>query len=176
MRPDSGSFEFFEFVQCITESDCQSMAPKCQKLSCHVAIRWCQGTGTKQHRQAHWSRRDADDHHCAIIASQVTLVVENLPANARDICSIPRLEEPLEKGNGNPFQYSCLENHMDRGAWWATVHEITKNQTSLSVYVRACARTHTHTSLLVDVCVGCLQLVLWRQGGWVIRVPPVSLL
>ena len=36
------------------------------------------------------------------------------------------------KGNGNPFQYSCLENSMDRGAWWATVHEVTKGQTQLS--------------------------------------------
>ena len=35
-------------------------------------------------------------------------------------------------GNGNPLQYSCLENSMDRGAWWATVHEITKSQTCLS--------------------------------------------
>ena len=35
-------------------------------------------------------------------------------------------------GNGNPFQYSCLENPMDRGAWWATVHEVTKSQARLS--------------------------------------------
>ena len=34
-------------------------------------------------------------------------------------------EEPLEKGNGHPLQYSCLENAMDRGAWWATVHGVT---------------------------------------------------
>ena len=37
-------------------------------------------------------------------------------------------------GNGNPFQYSCLENPMDRGAWWATVHGVTKSQTQLSTY------------------------------------------
>ena len=42
--------------------------------------------------------------------------------NARDHCLIPVLE-----GNGNPFQYSCLENSMDRGAWRATVHGVTKN-------------------------------------------------
>ena len=35
-------------------------------------------------------------------------------------------EDPLEEGNGNPFQYSCLENPMDRGAWWATVHRVAK--------------------------------------------------
>ena len=38
----------------------------------------------------------------------------------------------LEEGNGNPFQYSCLEKPMDRGAWWATVHDIAKSQTRLS--------------------------------------------
>ena len=38
----------------------------------------------------------------------------------------------LGVGNGNPLQYSCLDNPMDRGAWWATVHGITKNQTRLS--------------------------------------------
>ena len=37
-------------------------------------------------------------------------------------------EDPLEKGNGNPFQYSCLENIMDRGAWQAIVHGLTKSQ------------------------------------------------
>ena len=36
------------------------------------------------------------------------------------------------EGNGNPLQYSCLENSMDRGAWWAIVHEVTKSQTQLS--------------------------------------------
>ena len=43
--------------------------------------------------------------------------------------SIPGLERSPEEGNGNPLQYSCLENSMDRGAWWATVHGITKSQT-----------------------------------------------
>ena len=40
--------------------------------------------------------------------------------------------EKLGVGNGNPFQYSCLENSMDRGAWWATVHEVTRSQAQLS--------------------------------------------
>ena len=35
-------------------------------------------------------------------------------------------EDPLEEGNGNPFQYSCLENPKDRGAWWATVRRVAK--------------------------------------------------
>ena len=41
-------------------------------------------------------------------------------------------EDSPGRENGNPLQYSCLENSMDRGAWWATVHEIAKNQTWLS--------------------------------------------
>ena len=47
-------------------------------------------------------------------------------ANAGDADSIPGLGRPLREGNGNPHQYSCLENHMDRGAWWATVHGVGK--------------------------------------------------
>ena len=46
--------------------------------------------------------------------------------------SIPWLGISPGEGNGNPLQYSCLENPMDRGAWWATVHGITKNRTRLS--------------------------------------------
>ena len=49
----------------------------------------------------------------------------------RDEGSIPGLERASEGGNGNPFQYSRLENPMDRGAWRATVHKVTKSQTQL---------------------------------------------
>ena len=64
-------------------------------------------------------------------ASQVALVVKNLPASAGDMNSIPGLGRSPRGGNGNPLQYSCLENPMGRGAWWATVHRVTKNQTRL---------------------------------------------
>ena len=59
-------------------------------------------------------------------ASQVALVVKNLPANAevRDLDSIPGSERSPGGGHGNLPQYSCLENPMDRGAWWATVHGV----------------------------------------------------
>ena len=53
-------------------------------------------------------------------------VVKNLPANAEDIGLIPGLGRSLGKGNGNPLQYSCLRNPIDRGAWWAAVHGLTK--------------------------------------------------
>ena len=55
--------------------------------------------------------------------------VKNLPANARHPGSIPGLERSPGGGNGNPFQYSCLKNSMDRGSWWATVYKVAKSQT-----------------------------------------------
>ena len=49
----------------------------------------------------------------------------------RDMGSIPGLGRPLGEGNGNPLQYSCLENPMDRGAWRATVHGVAQSWTQL---------------------------------------------
>ena len=49
--------------------------------------------------------------------------------NAGDSGSIPGLGRSAGEGTGNPFQYSCLENPMDRGAWWATVHGVAKSRT-----------------------------------------------
>ena len=60
-------------------------------------------------------------------------MVKNLPANAgdvRDTGSIPGLERSPGGGHDNPFQYSCLENPMDRGAWWATVHRVAESDTT----------------------------------------------
>ena len=58
--------------------------------------------------------------------------------SAGDPGSIPGSGRSPGGGNGNPLQYSFLENPMDRGAWWATVHKIAKSQTILS------ANTHKH--------------------------------
>ena len=52
--------------------------------------------------------------------------------NAGDLGSIPGLGRSPGEGNGNPLQYSCLENPMDWGAWWAAVHRVTKSRTGLS--------------------------------------------
>ena len=49
--------------------------------------------------------------------------------NAGDLGSIPGSGRSPGEGNGSPLQYSCLENPMDKGAWWATVHEFAKSQT-----------------------------------------------
>ena len=59
----------------------------------------------------------------------MVLVVKNLLANAGDAGSISGLGRCPGGGNGNPLQYSCLENRMDRGAWQATVHEVEKSWT-----------------------------------------------
>ena len=53
-------------------------------------------------------------------------VVKKLPARAGDTSSIPGLVRALGEGNGNPLQYSCLGNPMDREAWWAAVHGVAK--------------------------------------------------
>ena len=63
-------------------------------------------------------------------ASQVALEVKNPPVNAGDIKDyglIPESGRSSGEGHGNPFQYSCLENSMDRGPQWATVHETAKS-------------------------------------------------
>ena len=68
-------------------------------------------------------------------ASQAAPVVKNLPANAGDIRhvgSILGLGRSPRGGHGNPLQYSCLKNPMDRGAWRATVHRVTKSRIRLS--------------------------------------------
>ena len=61
------------------------------------------------------------------------LVVNNLLANAGDAWdkgSIPDLGRSPGRGHGNPLQDSCLENPMDRGAWWATIHRVTESDTT----------------------------------------------
>ena len=59
-------------------------------------------------------------------------MVKNLLANAGDVGLITRWGRSPGEGNGNPLQYSCLENPMERGAWPATAHEVLKSQTRLN--------------------------------------------
>ena len=56
-------------------------------------------------------------------------MVKNPPASAGDPGSIPGSGKSPGGLHGNPLQYSCLENPMDRGVWWATVNRVTKSQT-----------------------------------------------
>ena len=60
--------------------------------------------------------------------SLVASAVKNHPASSGDSGSAPRLGRSSGKGNGNPLQYSCLGNPMDRGAWWAIVYGVAKKE------------------------------------------------
>ena len=79
-------------------------------------------------------------------AFQVMLVVKNVPANSGDTwyeSLIPGLGRSSGEGHNNPLQYSCLENPMDRRAWWATVHKVAMSWTQmkwLSTYARLMKR------------------------------------
>ena len=64
--------------------------------------------------------------------SLVAQLAKNPPAMQETQVQSLGGDDPLEKENGNPLQYSCLENSMDRVAWWATVHGVTKSRTRLS--------------------------------------------
>ena len=90
-----------------------------------------------------------------------------------DVGLIPGLGRSLGEGHGNPLQYSCLENPMDRGAWRATVHGTAKSWIQLSDL--ACAHACTHpSSLLVDT--RQLKLALKRGGTWRPQARPFLLL
>ena len=78
-------------------------------------------------------------------------LVKNPPTNAqdaRDGGTVPGSGRSPGEGHGNPFQYSCLENLMDRGAWWATVYGVAKSQTQQTVHTRT--RMHTHSALFAE--------------------------
>ena len=104
-------------------------------------------------------------------ASQVVLVVKNLPANAgdiRDMGSTPGLGRSPGEGHGNPLQYSCLGNPMERGAWWAIVHEVAQSWTRLMWLSTHAQRWFPSlwydlvifSSLLVSGLTKCYRLIL----------------
>ena len=66
-------------------------------------------------------------------------VVKNPSTNAGDVSSVPKSERSPGEGNGNPLQYFCLENSMNRGDWQATVHEVAESDKTKS--------THAHITL-----------------------------
>ena len=75
-------------------------------------------------------------------------MVTNLPAAAgdqRDMSSIPGSLRFPPLGNSNPLLYSCLENSMDRGAWWATVHEVAKSWKQVSNWAHTCNSQYNST-------------------------------
>ena len=67
-------------------------------------------------------------------------VIKKTPANAEDTNLIPGLGRSPGGGNGKPLRYSCLENSMDRGPWWATVHGVIKNWIWISNWARTLSK------------------------------------
>ena len=93
-------------------------------------------------------------------ASQVVLVVKNLPANAGDIRD-SRSGRSLGGGHGNPLQHSCLENPMNRGAWWATVHGCNESDTT--------EQLGTAVVTYLYICVFPLDRELLKGSSWIYR-------
>ena len=104
---------------------------------------------------------------------QAVLVLENLPASAgvvRDVGLTPGSGRSLRGGNGSPFQYSCLENPMDTGAWRATVHRVAESWTWPMRH-----STYTHSLLcnydcqglkLVSYCPGMDHQIIWKLRNY----------
>ena len=87
----------------------------------------------------------------------MALVVKNLSVNAGDVRDagwIPRLGRSPGERNSNQLQYSCLENPMDRGAWWATVHGVAKSQ----IQLKYLSTSHIQSSFNLDVKISLDQL------------------
>ena len=97
-------------------------------------------------------------------------MAENPPANtgvAGDTGLIPELGRSPGRGNGNPLQYACLGNPMDRGGRWGTVCGVTKSWTRLTEHAYTHTHTHTHThtcTLRVAKAVGLASLILQASG------------
>ena len=84
--------------------------------------------------------------------------------NAGDLGSIPGSGRSPGEGNGNPLQYSCLENPMDLGAWWATIHGVAKSRTRLSDFCCVCLGTESPGALFSGGLV--FQFVCRFQRYW----------
>ena len=75
-----------------------------------------------------------------------------------DLGSVPRLGRSLWEGNGNPLHYSCLENSMDRGAWWATIHGVAKSQTQKRYWLYYSSRKRQKGEFLTTLIKSLLDL------------------
>ena len=93
-------------------------------------------------------------------------VVKNLPAHAEDAGPIPGSGRSPGEGKGNPLQYSCLENSLDRGTWRATVHRVAKSRTrlkrlSMHNVTLSHKKNHRHVISL------CVFTLLWKvETAW----------
>ena len=123
--------------------------------------------GLQPTRGGHPSRR----HRChSSCCSQGALVVKSPPASAadvRDTGSIPGSGRSRGGGHGNPLQYSCLENLMDRGAWRAAVHGVVKSRTRLKrpgMNTHSCAFSGTSVHLILPEAPGWARFTMSTGG------------
>ena len=85
--------------------------------------------------------------------------------NAGDLGSIPGWGRSPGEGNGNPLQYSCLENPMDGGAWWATVHGVAKSWTRLSDFTFTLLYVYIHIYSLLHIYIYIYTYIyIWKEG------------
>ena len=92
--------------------------------------------------------------------------MKNLLANVEavgDAGSIPRSGRSPGGGNGNPLQYSCQDDPTDKGAWWATVHEVTKSQTRLNTHTER--EVKQHLQMYYRGGMHTYSNGLWKLGG-----------
>ena len=110
---------------------------------------------------SHVGDKEAFFFFFAFTCSQVVLVVKNPPASAgdvRNLGSVPGSGRSPGEGNGNPLQYSCLENAMDRGACWATVQAASNSRTRLKWLRTACTLLPSDTRKPIFAFSGCALL------------------
>ena len=124
---DTGGHSPVNAVLCLEELYLKTLA---QKVS---ILKSCVSRTVSAHtcRPRRWK---LNSQKCFLGASQVALVIKNLPSNAgerRDMGLILGSGRCLGEGNGNLLQYSCLDYLMDKGTWWATAREVAKSQTHL---------------------------------------------
>ena len=135
----------FNLLQYFGERNGNPLQCSCLKNPRDGEAWWAAVCGVAQSRtrlkQLSSSSRTSHQALLSRIVMQVLAVLPGLPlwvsgkepaCNAGDTGSIPGLGRFLQEGHGNPLQYSCLENLMNRRAWWATVHGVAKSQTRLS--------------------------------------------
>ena len=136
---------------------------KCSPLQCSclenprdggarwAAIHWVAQSRTRLKRLSSSNR-----------ASQVVLVVKNPPANVGDMREddlIPGSGRSPGGGNGNLLLYSHLENSMDKWAWWATVHGVSKSQIQLSTHEGCCVSFHNKYFIVALICVSLCHML-----------------
>ena len=106
-------------------------------------------------------------------ASQVALVVKNPPVNARDVRDMgsnPRLGRSPGGGHGNPLQYSCMENPMDKRDWQAKVHGVTKMWTRLKWLSTHYCWKHTQETARTIDCLRRGPRAWWRFSLVCVRI------